>query len=63
MTASGDPAVCIKFPISGDSPRACASCEALCECAPDMEEIAESIEDVRGTPRAIAARCSGRAAI
>lgn len=29
----------------------------------DIEEIAESIEDVRGIPRAMVARCSGTAAM
>jgi hypothetical protein len=36
----------------------------LCECVPaDIEEIAESIEDVLGIPRGIAARCSGTVAM
>lgn len=48
--------------MSGDSPRTKESVEALCECVlADIEEIAESIEEVRGIPfeRAIAALCSG----
>jgi hypothetical protein len=56
MTASGDPAAWTRLAMSA-GPR---SCEPLCECPPpDMEEIAESIEDVRGLPRAISALWDG----
>lgn len=58
MTASGDPAACIRFAMSGVAP-ACKSCEPFFECVPpDREEIAESIDDVRGGPRAISTRCA-----
>lgn len=61
MTASADPAAFIRLPMSGDSPRTSESVDALCECEvpPDIEDMAESMEEVRGTPRARAARCSG----
>lgn len=40
------------------------SCDALCEWPlPDIEEIAESMEDVRGLPRAISARCEDAIAL
>ena len=48
MTASGEPAVCMRWEISG-SPEA-ESCDGLCECMVprEMVEIAESIDEVRG---------------
>lgn len=52
--------------MSGDSPRTNVSVEALCACVfADIEEMAESIEEVRGIPfeRAMAALCSGTDAI
>ena len=61
MTASGDPAAWIRFAISGEPPE-CISCELLCECPPDNDEIAESIDDVRGGARAISALCAGATA-
>jgi hypothetical protein len=64
MTASGDPAVWMRWPMSGGAdPGACESCEDLCECVPtDIEEIAESIDEVRGGPRAMSIRCGGAVA-
>lgn len=50
--------------MSGDSPRISESCDALYECEPaEMDEIAESIEDVLGIPRPMVARCSGTGAM
>ena len=50
------------MPISGD-PAADESCEDLCECeVPDNDDIAESIEDVRGAFRAMSTRCCGAVA-
>jgi hypothetical protein len=64
MTASEDPAVCMRLAMSGDAdPGACESCEDLCEWVPaDMDEMAESIDEVRGGPRAISIRCGGAVA-
>jgi hypothetical protein len=58
MTASAEPAVWIRLPISGvEAPLSLESSDDFCECEPtEMEEIAESIEDVRGGPRAISIR-------
>jgi hypothetical protein len=47
--------------MSGEPPEG-MSCEFLCECPPDNDEIAESIEDVRGGARAISALCAGATA-
>ena len=50
--------------MSGDSPPTNESCEALCEwLVADIEDIAGSIEDVRGMARARAALCSGTEAM
>jgi len=61
MTASDEPAACIRFAMSGDpEPWARKSCEDFWEWPPaDMEEMAESIDDVRGGLRAISTRCEG----
>lgn len=41
-------------------PSGLISCEPLFECpCPDIEEMAESIEDVLGGARPISARCAG----
>jgi hypothetical protein len=51
ITASADPAVAMRFPISAWL-RAVASNEDLWDCeAEERDEIAESIEEVRGTMR------------
>jgi hypothetical protein len=47
--------------MSGEPP-AGKSCEFLCECPPDNDEIAESIEDVRGGARVISILCAGATA-
>lgn len=61
MTTSGDPAICIKFAISGAPTN--ESCDDLWEWAPpDIFDIAESIEDVRGGARPISTRCCGAVA-
>jgi hypothetical protein len=61
MTASGDPAVCIRFAISRDPLD--ESCDDLCEWAPpDILDIAESIDDVLGGALPISTRCCGAVA-
>jgi hypothetical protein len=61
MTASGDPAACIRFAISGEAPE--ESWEDLYECVPaDIVEIAESMEDVLGGARPISTLCCGAVA-
>jgi hypothetical protein len=51
MTASGDPAAAIKLSISAWL-TALASNEDLCDCeAEERDEIAESIDEVRGIAR------------
>ena len=54
MTASGDPAVCMRLEISGELDA--ESSDGLCECMfpRDIVEIAESIDEVRGIGRASA---------
>jgi hypothetical protein len=47
--------------MSGELPEF-ISCEFLCECPPDNEDIAESIDDVRGGARAISTLCAGATA-
>ena len=48
--------------MSGDPPE-CISCEFLYECVlPDSDEMAESIDDVRGGARAISTLCAGATA-
>ncbi len=49
MTASGEPAVCIRGDISG-LPAVIESCDGRFECnvPKDIVEIAESIDEVRG---------------
>jgi len=61
MTASGDPAAWMRLAMSGEPPEG-TSCEFLCECPPDIDEIAESIEDVRGGARVISTLCAGATA-
>jgi hypothetical protein len=63
MTASGDPAACIIPAMSGGPLDDCMSWEDFCECVLlESEDIAESIEDVRGGARPISTRCGGAVA-
>ena len=51
MTASAEPAVAMRFPISAWL-SAVASKEVLCDCeTEEREDIAESIDEVRGIVR------------
>ncbi len=60
ITASGDPAAWMRFPISGVP---WISCDDLWEWVPpERDDIAESIDDVRGAARAISIRCLGAVA-
>jgi len=61
MTASGDPAACMRLAISRLPLN--ESWEDFCELLiPEMFDIAESIEDVRGACPAMSTRCWGAVA-
>lgn len=50
----------MRLAMSGEPPE--ESCEFLWECPADNDEIAESIEDVRGGARVISTLCAGATA-